>query len=349
MLTSPPDPTVDAEATRRAFLKKVAIGGAAVAIGTQVSPLRAFAQEGGDSTEGDDTGEDGGDATDDGTPEGAGEGGSSETTQPGTGSESETEPELTADEQRVSFLAGIGLAAAIVYRAASGDEADPTEAAAGEEDAATPSSTTTTLPSITVPPLSEPVVEVLRVFGSHHAQQATGLNGLLATANDQANATLVAEVRGSLGTAADEAAVLTLLRELEERIAATHLQALADLEDANDAKLVATALPVVGQHAVVLGQIGPSPVPLEELVPEEQTTEGALTEADYPAGETAAQDTPGQPSDEDPEETGGGEGADPDTGTEQNPDDGTEQSGGGATGGSSTDSGGSANDPESEG
>lgn len=328
MLTPPSDPAVESDATRRAFLKKVAIGGAAAAIGTQVLPLRAFGQEEGENGEG-----------------GGGDDPTSDTTAPGTESDSE-EPtvEVTPDEERVTFLAGIGLAAAAAYRAATGDEA--TEDEGDEEEAATPSSTTTTLPPITVPPLAEPVVEVLRVFGSHHSQQATALNGLLTTLVEAPNGSLLAEVRGALGTATDEAAVLGILRDLEERIAATHLQAIADLEDVNDAKLVATALPVVSQHAVVLGQVGATPTPLEELVPEEQTTDGALDEATYPAdGTTAPQDAPGT-TDEDA--NAGGEGADPDSSSSGGTEDGTESSGGGAGDGTDTGAGGAA-DPESEG
>ncbi len=338
MLTPPSDPAVESDATRRAFLKKVALGGAAAAIGTQVLPLRAFAQE--EEEESDQDGD--GAGPDDPT---------SETTEPGTQGESEEPVELTPDEERITFLAGIGLAAATIYRAATGDEATDEEEEDGEESTTTaPSSTTTTLPPITVPPLSEPVVEVLRAFGSHHSQQSTGLNTLLTTAVDAANPGLVTEVRDALGAAADEAAVLDVLRDLEERIAATHLQAIADLEDANDAQLVATALPVVGQHVVVLGQVGATPAPLDELVPEAQTTDGALDEATYPSADATPEDTPGTPPPEEPEESGGGEGADPDTQTDVNPDGGsTEQSGGGAEDGGSTDSGGSASNPESEG
>ena len=328
MLTPPSDPAVESDATRRAFLKKVAIGGAAAAIGTQVLPLRAFAQEEGENGEG-----------------GGGDDPTSDTTAPGTESDSE-EPtvELTPDEERVTFLAGIGLAAAAVYRAATGDEATEDDEE-DEEEAATPS-TTTTLPPITVPPLAEPVIEVLRVFGSHHSQQATGLNGLLTTPVEAPNGSLLAEVRGGLGTATDEAAVLGILRDLEERIAATHLQAIADLEDVNDAKLVATALPVVSQHAVVLGQAGTTPTPLEQLVPEEQTTDGALDEATYPAdGTTAPQDAPGTP---DEDANAGGEGVDPDSSSSGGAEDGTESSGGGAGDGTETGAGGAA-DPESEG
>ncbi|HEX7131762.1 MAG TPA: twin-arginine translocation signal domain-containing protein [Iamia sp.] len=298
MLNTPlPRPTdlADADATRRAFLKKVAIGGAAAAIGTQVLPLRVLAQEGED-----------------------------------------TEPavELTPDEERVGFLAGIALAGAVVYRAATGDEVSEDDDE-DEESTTAPSSTTTTLPPITVPPLAEPVVEVLRVFGSHHSQQAVALNALLTTAVTAPNGTLVAEVRDALDSSADETAVLTILRDLEERIAATHLQAIADLEDVNDAKLVATALPVVSQHAVVLGMVGPTPAPLEEIVPEEQTTDAALDEGTYPAdGTTAPEDT----SDEaDDDANAGGEGADPGSDTTEAPADGTESNTGGA------------GDPESEG
>jgi hypothetical protein len=341
VLTPPSDPAVDADATRRAFLKKVAIGGAVAAIGTQVLPIRAFAQEEGGS---DDTGDDptdGADNEDDPT---------SETTEPG--SDAEDTVELTPDEQRVTFLAGIGLAAAVVYRAATGDEEAPSDEEGGETTTTAASeSTTTTLPPITVPPLAEPVVEVLRVFGSHHSQQATALGGLLAAPVETANGSLVAEVRGAIGNAADEAAVLSLLRDLEERIAATHLQAIADMEDVNDAKLVATALPVVGQHALVLGRIGSSPTPLEELIPEEQTTDGALDEATYPSdGTTAPTDLPGQSDDD---ANAGGEGAEEGTGgsggTGETPDDGTESGGGGATDGSGSTDGGNPADPESEG
>ena len=328
MLTPPSDPAVESDATRRAFLKKVAVGGAAAAIGTQVLPLRGFAQEEGDDGEG-----------------AGGDDPTSDTTEPGSEAEGEGEEptvELTPDEERVTFLAGIGLAAAAVYRAAAGDEATGED----EDDDEASTSTTTTLPVITVPPLAEPVIEVLRVFGSHHSQQATALNGLLTTLVETPNGSLVAEVRGALGTAADEAAVLEILRDLEERIAATHLQVIADMEDVNDAKVVATALPVVSQHAVVLGQIGATPVPLEELVPEEQTTDGALDEATYPAdGTTAPQDVPGTP---DEDANAGGEGVDPDSSSSGGSEDGTESSGGGAGDGTDTGAGGAA-DPESEG
>lgn len=321
---------LDGDATRRSFLKKVALGGAAAAVGTQMLPLDrlvpgAGAQEGG-----------GGDS-------------STDTTEPGSETESEAAPELTPDQERLTFLAGVALAGAAAFRAAAGDEG--TGGTPGEGSEAAPSdSTTTTLPPIEVPPLAEPVVEVLRVFGSHHSQQATAMNDDLEVVVDAPNTTLLTEVRSALGSAADETAVLELLRDLSERIAATHLQALGEIEDSTDAQLVATALPIVAQHAVVLGTVAPSPAPLEELVPAEQTTDGALTEADYPSRSgPETEDTPGDTGSEQPEGSGGGEGADPDTDTSGTPDDGTEQSGGGADDGNSTGAGGSASDPDSEG
>src|SRR5690606_36431541 len=125
--------------------------------------------------------------------------------------------------------------------------------------------------------------------------------------------------------------------------------ALADMEDVNDAKLVATALTVVGQHALVLGRIGSPPTPLEELVPEEQTTDGSLDEGTYPADRTTAPEVPGRPDDDANE---GGEGAEEGTdgpGDTDAPADGTESSGGGATDGDSGSTDGGASDPESEG
>lgn len=338
---------LDGDATRRSFLKKVALGGAAAAVGTQVLPLdrlvpRAGAQEDGESDEGETGGIEGDDVGNSDE--------STETTEAGSETESETGPELTPDQERIAFLAGIALAGAAAFRAAAGD-AGTGGGAEGEESEEEPSgSTTTTLPPIEVPPLAEPVVEVLRVFGSHHSQQASAMNGGLEVVVEAPNATLLTEVRSALSSATDEAAVLELLRDLSERIAATHLQALGDIEDSTDAQLVATALPIVAQHAVVLGTVAQDPVPLEELIPEEQTTDGALTEAEYPSqAEPETEDTPGDTESEEPEGSAGGEGADPDTDTAGNPEGGTEQSGGGADDGSSTGAGGSPSDPESEG
>lgn len=77
-----------AEDDRRTFLKRLAIGGAAAAVATQVLPLDRL------------------------TPAGLSQ-----------EAEEEDGPELTADEQTIAFLAGLALATASAYRAAVGDEA----------------------------------------------------------------------------------------------------------------------------------------------------------------------------------------------------------------------------------
>ena len=246
---------LDADATRRAFLKKVAIGGAAAAIGTQVLPLNRLVPGAGAQDAGGD----------------------------------EPAAPLGPDEARMTFLAGLSLAAAAIYHTASGDEARQGSGTEADADAAT----TTTLPPVTVPQLAEPVVEVLRTFGSHHAQQAVAINAAVTTAVTAPNATLVTEVRSALAGTADEGGVLDALRDLEERLAATHLDAIGALGDASDAKLVSSALPIVAQHAVVLGRIGGSDVAIEELVPEVQTTDRQLTTDAYPATDAGATDEAG--------------------------------------------------------
>ena len=165
--------------------------------------------------------------------------------------------ELDADQQLVAHLAGITLAAAQGYsRATKPDESS----------------------------LSEPVAEVVRVLGAQTSQQAVALNSLLPAEVDVPNSTLVAELDASLAGATDEAAVLDVLRQLEEDLAATHYDALGALEDQNDARAVAAVLPVCGQMAVVLGSLGG--VPVEELVPDTQTGEGALAVTAYPTDDT---------------------------------------------------------------
>jgi hypothetical protein len=268
---------------RRSFLKKVAVGGAVVAVGTQIGPLRAFAQEGG-----------------------------------GGGEE---EVELTLDQELLSFLAGVAHAASLSFRAATGDEPEEDE----EEDTEA-EEPTTPLPEISVVPLAEPIVEVLREFGAQHAGQAAGLGSLLPEPVAVPNATLLVEVRSQLDGAADQTAVLGVLRDLDERIAATHLAALAQLGDVNDAKVVAAALPVVGQQAVVLGSLATPPVEIDALVPVEQSTEGALTPEAYPveltgttlpAGDVPPSDVGGDDTETTTSAPAGGDGAEAGASTTQ--------------------------------
>lgn len=163
------------------------------------------------------------------------------------------EPELTADEMLVAQLASLALAAADGY----GNATDPATS-----------------------PLTEPVLEVVRVFGSHYNEQAAALNELLEAVVENPNGVLQAELVQAISGADDQAALLGLLRQLEDSMAATYFAALGALEDQNDAKTVATLLPVAGQHAVVLGRLAGAP--LAELVPAEQTADGAYSETEYP-------------------------------------------------------------------
>lgn len=306
---------LDADATRRSFLKKVAIGGAVAAIGTQVLPFNALVPgAAGQETEDGEDGAGGDDATTDTTEADAG-----------------ADATVTPDEELMAYLAGLAHAAAEAYRATAG-EVEDVGGDDDEEEEEAPAETTTTLPRLRVPQLAEPVIEIIRVFGSHHAQQAAALSATAPAIEVVPNGTLLTEVRAALTAASDEGAVLTTLRQMEERLAATHLAAIGSLQDTADASLVAAALPIVSQHAVVLGRIGATPAPIEELVPELQTTDDELPERQYPAEATAAPAAP----DTDPDANAGGDGADSGAGgsTDETPGDGTDSSAGGADDGS---------------
>ncbi|HXH58808.1 twin-arginine translocation signal domain-containing protein [Iamia sp.] len=267
-------------ASRRRFLARVAAGGAVLAAGTQLTPLTRLAPFAG--------------AQDDG--EGEAEAGS----------------ELTEDETRVAFLAGLALACTEAYAIAT----DPTSS-----------------------PLPEPVLEVVRSFGLHHSGQADELNDLLPTAVEEPNATLLAELQGTLGAVTEPTDMLTALGDLETSVAATHFSTIGAMEDQNDAQVVAATLPVVAQHAVVLGSL--AGVEASALIPDSQSGDGTLSAESYPAvrpegdeGSAASSTVP----DEDPEANEGGEGVDPGDGDSDggtaDPGDGTESSGGGADDGS---------------
>ncbi|HYI63043.1 MAG TPA: twin-arginine translocation signal domain-containing protein [Acidimicrobiales bacterium] len=260
----------DAGASRRAFLTKVAIGGAALTVGSQLVPATRLlptsgAQEGGEALA------------------------------------------LDEDETRMEFLASIALAASEAYRAAAARTTDP---------------------------LPEPVAEVVAAFGQHHSQQATTFLGLLPEGYDieslAPNATLLAEQTSALDGADGAEAVLGALRSLEESLAATHFVALGALESQDDARVVATALPVCAQHATVLGVLeGRAPA---DVLPEAQTGEGALALADHPVtGGTEGGAEGGQDSTTTTANDGGdGPDANGEGGTGQTGE-GTDTGGGGAT------------------
>jgi hypothetical protein len=212
-----PDPTAEAVEplghSRRGFLARVAVGGAVLAVGSQVVPTGGLLP---------------------------------------LGAQEDDTVALDADETTLQHLASIALAAAAAHRA-------------GAEVAG----------------IQETNVEVIRSFGDHHRRQAAALNGLIPEEAlvEVPNETLLSEVTAAL-EGADEVAALAALKDMTEKIAATHLAALESVEDQNDARTIAAALGTVSQHAVVLGVLGGESV--EAASPETQSTDGALTPSAYP-------------------------------------------------------------------
>ncbi|CAN5637937.1 MAG: twin-arginine translocation signal domain-containing protein [Iamia sp.] len=214
------DPTGPTEpgTSRRGFLGRVAVGGAALAVGSQIVPVPGLAGIAG-------------------------------------AQEEDGDAELTEDEKLVAHLASLSLAATQAYAQAVDPETSP---------------------------LPEPVVEIVRVFGVNHSAQAAALNALLPVAVENPNATYQEELGIEVSLASDLNTMLAVLRQMEESIAATHYVALGAIEDQNDAKTVAAAMPVVGQQAVVLGSL--AEVPAAELVPDQQGATGNLPITSYPTG-----------------------------------------------------------------
>jgi hypothetical protein len=267
-----PDPTAEAVEpvghSRRGFLTRVAVGGAALAVGSQVVPVGGLLP---------------------------------------TGAQEEDEVALEPHEVTVQLLASIALAASAAHRVAA-DQAD----------------------------VAETTVEVIRLFGSHHRSQAADFNALIPeeAVVEVPNATLLAEVTGALEGAGDEAATLGVLRDLAERIVATHLTAIEEAEatdegtvkgvrEQNDDRTIAAAMATVSQQAVVLALLGGQSV--EDASPEVQTAEGALTIEAYPVtfpeeegADAAAAEEAGDeaaPAEEEGSTTTAGDGEDADTTT----------------------------------
>lgn len=173
----------------------------------------------------------------------------------GGANDEDQDAELSPDEELVAHLAGLCLAAARGF----GLAVDPATS-----------------------PLSEPVAEVVRRLGAFHTSQAAALNELLPVAVENTNTVLDQELaREIAGASTDQDAVLGVLRDLEESLAATQYVMLGAIDDQNDARTVAEILPVTGQAVVVLGTLAGAP--FGELVPAQQTGEGDLSVADYPS------------------------------------------------------------------
>ena len=155
------------------------------------------------------------------------------------------------------------------------------------------------------PGLTGPAQEALRTFEAQHQEVVTTLTALM----DEATAGLtplpdptVLALRDGLG--ADEAAVLRSLAELEQRIAATHLWAIAGLRDGLTARSAAAVAAAGSQRATYLGRLAGED--LASLVPATVEPTGAVTGSIDAAEATIA----GAGEDEESDEGGEGEAGD---------------------------------------
>jgi hypothetical protein len=94
-------------------------------------------------------------------------------------------------------------------------------------------------------------------FGEHHAQYADALGSNVLVLTDEqktevvASDRLIADFEPALNRAGDANGVVQVLKDLEDRAAATYFGLLDVLTDPADAKTVALILPVTAQRAVV--------------------------------------------------------------------------------------------------
>ena len=132
------------------------------------------------------------------------------------------------------------------------------------------------------PLVDSPTAQTFRTYSSHHATAADTLGGLLPDTEQATgpNATLLAELSGTLQGAADQNAVLTAMSDLESRMAATQLRDVALVESFLVARQIAKIQPVEAQQSAMLAAAAGAPV--SEWMPEMDTTDGALEAAQYP-------------------------------------------------------------------
>jgi hypothetical protein len=125
--------------------------------------------------------------------------------------------------------------------------------------------------------------ENVRIFGDHHLAHANSLVEVAGSgeANIEPNAALLAELTAGIAGADDANALLVLMHELEEQLAATHQVLLGQLESNPAATAVGRVLPIDAQQATVMGQA--LDLPIADWLPNTQTTVGALDLAAYGA------------------------------------------------------------------
>lgn len=129
-------------------------------------------------------------------------------------------------------------------------------------------------------------------IGDHHTQHSASLGALVAAGNGPVptagNAGLLSTYQPRIDGATDEAALVSILGELEEAMAATYFDALGTIESTALSANVATILPVEAQHAVVWSAAAdatgtPAHQPSADATSALQTDDGKLTAAAFPA------------------------------------------------------------------
>ena len=140
--------------------------------------------------------------------------------------------------------------------------------------------------------LADDVKATIGGFGEAHTGHAALFEDILSQAGETppgaANSALTAAYSPRIADATDSDAVLEVLLDLENALAATYFHALGSVENGAEAAVIATILPVDAQHAVVIGTALKRPA--DQLVPEVQTDAGRLDPATYPVP-VAAEDS----------------------------------------------------------
>lgn len=119
----------------------------------------------------------------------------------------------------------------------------------------------------------------LRTFEAHHREHGSLLRLVFEDSPDEpikgpSNDAITNEYLPRIEAASDGAELMQIVRELEERMAATYEEILGRLESVGSAQQAASILPIEGQHAVAWGE--QQSLPLTDYVPVLQTTAGAF-------------------------------------------------------------------------
>lgn len=133
--------------------------------------------------------------------------------------------------------------------------------------------------------LGSGATQALGAFAAHHREHASTVAGHAGgKAKGRPHPRLADIVTGQLQGAADEAAMLGVLQDVENALAATHLYAIGAAKDGALLRTAASLLPVESQHAVVVGQLLGRGV--DQIVPELENQDRALDPTKFPLNPT---------------------------------------------------------------